>query len=231
MKVILSDIHGNLEALSSVIKDVKSLGIVSQWIFLGDIVDYGADSLRVLDCVLGLPSICCIRGNHEDALLRGDCSRFTTSYGRLNFEITRKEFADHEDSLHNLQSICQKFTRPLCDYVVITHGTLGNPLWGKHQAFNQEISSGVTYDLTGDIIFCGHTHLQGMRKVRKEYLINPGSVGQPRNGDPRAQYAICDDDFTRVQFRRVTYDVDRAAQKIQKSGRPDFLATRLYLGI
>ena len=103
--------------------------------------------------------------------------------------------------------------------------------------------------LEAPLTFFGHTHKQGgFRRMRRKmgpllpdrtlelepdyfYLLNPGSVGQPRDGDPRAAYAVYSPEERTVEFRRVAYDVDRAAAKIRAAGLPDFLAARLHEGV
>jgi diadenosine tetraphosphatase ApaH/serine/threonine PP2A family protein phosphatase len=120
--------------------------------------------------------------------------------------------------------------------IILVHGTRDDNFWGdcgeSRIFYDESVGSGE------NIILCGHTHIQGIRFNGYSYnaressvMINPGSVGQPRNGDPRAQFAICDDDFSYFSAMRVNYDIDTAANKIIKSGRPQFLANRLYLGI
>lgn len=230
MVVILSDIHGNIEALTAVISDVIRIDIVTKWIVLGDMVDYGADSLEVLRSIDNLPCRHVLKGNHEDAIIRNDCSRFSSDHGRESFKITYDEYERSDEFRKLISTLCSDpSTKIINPRVTITHGTLEDELWGKHGRLLTTSSYSAPAD--SRIVLSGHSHLQGVRCEESGTIINPGSVGQPRNGDHRAQYAICNDDYREFEFRRVDYDVETAANKIVESGRPKFLATRLYLGI
>lgn len=235
MIAILSDIHGNLEALESVINYCYN-NFVNRWIILGDLVDYGADSGEVVRLLSSLDNVECIRGNHDDAVLRRDCSRFTTEHGKRNFEITLNEIENDVNAL-NLLSKMTESCKSKIDYpefeIVTIHGSEDNLLWGRSPKVIPA-NRVVQFQVDGyrKIVLGGHSHISGYCKTGEDSLyINPGSAGQPRNGDPRSQFMICNDDFTEFKFCAIDYNIDKAAKKIYDSGRPKFLATRLYLGI
>lgn len=235
MIAILSDIHGNLEALNAVFEDINSKKFdIDCWILLGDYVDYGADSKKVLECLYELKqhrNVISVRGNHDDALLEGDCSSFRTDHGRQNFSITCNDLID-STSQSILKELSNDFMSDISLRVTAVHGSLQNSFWGDYGKVDYTDSRFKSYTHDFNITLGGHTHIQGWKWVNDHRLyINPGSVGQPRNGDLRAQYAVCDKAFTEFTFHRVEYDIDKAARKIVNSGRPSFLATRLYLGI
>lgn len=235
MIAILSDIHGNLEALDAVFEDINNKNFdIDCWILLGDYVDYGADSKNVLRRLYDLKQhsdVISVRGNHDDALLVGDCSAFRTDHGRQNFSITCNDIKDL-DSQSILKELSNDFINDVSLRLNAVHGSLQNPLWGDYGKVGSTDIGFKSYTRDFNITLGGHTHIQGWKWVNDRRLyINPGSVGQPRNGDPRAQYATCNKAFSRFTFHRVEYDIDRAARKILDSGRPSFLATRLYLGI
>ena len=115
------------------------------------------------------------------------------------------------------------------DRVLLVHGTESDPLWGKQGKVTS--ASIVTVSPVSNVVLQGHSHIQGYYKTGNTTYINPGSVGQPRNGDNKAQYLVANNSMTSFIFNRVSYDIDSAASKIMESGRPSFLATRLYLGI
>lgn len=231
---ILSDIHGNSEALKAVIEDLKDDDL-NGVIILGDLVDYGADSVRVVLMIRELEKITkvvCVRGNHDDSVIGKDCSRFRTEHGRQNFKRTLKDF-ESSSAIVDLRRLCQyseiKYTG---HNVVLVHASENDNLWGKSPRVSPFITEGsLKRPSEIHLVLGGHSHIQGWCMTDAGMYINPGSVGQPRNGDPRAQYAVCDDNFTEFKFRRVNYDVEGAASKIKNSGRPSFLSTRLYLGI
>lgn len=239
MIAILSDIHGNLEALKSVIECCIS-NHVNQWVVLGDLVDYGADSVEVVKLLSSFNNIKCIRGNHDDAVLRRDCSRFTTDHGKRNFEITLNEIESDINALNLLSKMTEscksKIDHPVFEIVTI-HGSEDDLLWGRSPKVipaSKVVRLPIDGYLDGysKIFLGGHSHISGYSRTGEDSIyLNPGSVGQPRNGDPRAQFILCNDDFTRLKFCAIEYDIDKAAKKIYDSGRPKFLSTRLYLGI
>lgn len=238
MVAVVSDIHGNLEAFESVIKDIKSNPEVTRIFCLGDMIDYGADSSAVVhkfDILAQDYSINCVRGNHEEAVLTRDCSRFTTEHGRQNFEITLKEIYSEDGLADKIKSMTSSYRLCILNYgaegVCLVHGTETDCYWGKHGRLSGSVTS--LHDIDKRVVLCGHSHLQGWKfeEESNSILINPGSVGQPRNGDSRAQYLLCDNDFHDFYFKRVDYDVKTASQKIKDSGRPRFLYQRLLFGI
>lgn len=243
MTIIMSDIHGNIEALDAVLKDVGCLSSLDRLIILGDMIDYGADSFKVVqtldDVRVGSGAkVLCLKGNHEAAFITKSISNdmIRTSYGRLSMDITRKDFLTvGTDELGSLLNTSGYSSYSTFRNKIFVHGTPRNVLRGTVSGLHTEE---LQISPTAKVVFGGHTHLQGWTNAKLEVsggysdvYINPGSVGQPRNGDPRAQYLVCDDDLTHFYFKRVEYDIDKCARKIEKSGRPSFLATRLYLGI
>lgn len=251
MTIIMSDIHGNSEALDAVLKDAQTvtrLNALDRLIILGDIIDYGADSLKVTQTLndlrisTGVATIC-LKGNHEAAFIskRKTDEMIKTPHGRLSMGLTRKDMTDtrdFEDLMYTSGFSFQFSSRGK----IFVHGTTSDPMRGiiphklctDDKLLNEVVKQRLlSRNFIPRIVFGGHSHVQGWAKSEgaADFYINPGSVGQPRNGDPRAQYLLCDDDFTRFVFRRVEYDIDKCADKIIKSGRSPFLATRLYLGI
>lgn len=242
MIAVLSDIHGNLEALNSVFDDIKKNHFkVNHWVLLGDYIDYGADSREVINRLYDLQGggiVSPICGNHDYSVYYGDCSAFRTDHGRKNFQITCKDVEDGET---------RKMISELCEYsdlnikfgqrqVKLVHATLENHFWGKSGPLEfVPLTDSLQFSLENltipSLVLQGHSHIQGIHMDSNTCFINPGSVGQPRNGDPRAQYLVCDNEGCKFTFRKVEYDIKTAARKIVESGRPSFLATRLFLGI
>lgn len=247
MNLVLSDIHGNIDALVAVLSDAtKRCDKFYKVIILGDTVDYGADSVEVVRRLRSFvedTSRCdifyCVRGNHEEALNR-DKSDFRTEHAKVNFELTRKELKNLEGK--DLEFYEKLSKAPLYSnlegqsYVTACHGYLNDYLKGSPDG---KLKAPTDLDnIQRQVVLGGHSHIQGFSNnivlfpvFHKVLYVNPGSVGQPRNGDPRAQYLVTDDQFTQFYFRRVSYDVESAADRIIASGRPKFLATRLFLGI
>lgn len=249
INLVISDIHGNIEALDAVLNDaISKYNKFHKVIVLGDTVDYGADSLSVitrLRTFVENSSNCdefyCVRGNHEEALNQGK-SNFRTEHAKVNFKLTQKELESLEGS--DLEFYKKLVRAPLFSkleesYVNACHGYyLNDPLEGRPINNRLKVSTDLKRIRNQVITLGGHSHIQGFSNnvvlfpvFHKVLYVNPGSVGQPRNGDPRAQYLIVDDNFSHFYFERVSYDIEKAAKKIIDSGRPKFLATRLFLGI
>lgn len=239
MIAILSDIHGNLEAFNSVMEEVSKYNIRDLWI-LGDIIDYGADSVEIIKSLFKLKNegfnITCLSGNHENYILsdKFEENLIKTSHGRKSAKITRDEIFSDKEILTKLNSIMLKSSSFRVKSVssdlniLLVHGTVENPVNGIFNKLNNKVGRKQPLG-SRKFVIGGHTHLQGFSVEDNIIYINPGSVGQPRNGDSRSQFIIYDGE--QFDFIKVSYDIDKASNKIIKSGRPEFLATRLYLGI
>lgn len=237
--LILSDIHGNLEALDAALADAR--GRYDRILCLGDLVGYGADPNAVVDWARGNVRAI-VRGNHDKVCIGLEPTDTYNPAAQASARWTQSELTPvHRDYLEHLPR------GPLpYEGLDLVHGSPADEdeyLLSLYQlpALHPFLESQVT--------FFGHTHVQGgflmaprgSRLIQPNvvlniepayfYLVNPGSVGQPRDGDPRAAYALYSPEERTVEFRRVAYDVDRAAAKIRGAGLPEFLAARLYEGM
>lgn len=243
MICLLSDIHGNLEALNAVLDDSQRFNI-TDFIIAGDLIDYGADSVKVIGTVYDLVKrgvVTSIAGNH-DVLSDESVSienLISTKYGRQSMEITReemKDFLQSDDSFMFNDLTCYLEQKLDCN-VRIGHANVGvsssDLLYSKFGKLisSESCSNVLDYRAGRQVNIIGHSHIQGYQYRNGQLYVNPGSVGQPRNGDCRAQYALLDTDSCQVRFRRVDYDIEKASRKIIKSGRDRFLANRLYFGV
>ena len=246
---VLSDVHSNLEALIAVLGALASERI-DRYLCLGDVVGYGADPVPCLTRLQSCDTVI-VAGNHDyaavgklDAGLFNDAARAAVLWTRDQLSI-----ADL-DQLRRfpLTATVESFT--------LAHGTLRHPQRFEYLA---EIGQAVDTLVTCRTLIClvGHTHVpclleydrlqRRMLRIltapgeladvefapepeRLRYLVNPGSVGQPRDGDPRASFAVIDTDARRISIRRVAYDVETAQRKIRQAGLPGFLADRLAIG-
>lgn len=244
--LILSDLHANLEALEECIKVAN--GKYDQSVCLGDIVGYGPDPNPVVALARGIASSI-IRGNHDQA-----CSGLTDAgdfnpLARAAVLWTRQSL-----SLENLEFLRQLPAGPrVMPGFEMVHGSAVD---------EDEYVTGAAESIpalraqTVQLVFFGHTHLQGafslnrlgaftrvatnsgregcVRKVELEdgtrYLINPGSTGQPRDGDNRAAFAILDEDARQVEFYRTPYDIAGTQGKMRRAGLPEPLIRRLEFG-
>ena len=242
--LILSDIHGNWEALEAVLS--RTAGQYDQLICCGDLVGYGPDPNRVVDWVRGNATHV-IRGNHDKAAVGLESLEWFNPVARTAAVWTQSELTPE-----NGEYVRHLAKGPLAvDSFQIAHGS---PLDEDEYLFGAaEVSQTFAY-IERDLTFFGHTHVQGgfvlthgrlflLRGATLEdeplgldlnpddtYLINPGAVGQPRDGDPRAAYALYDPANHCVVYYREEYDIGSVQAKIRRAGLPDVLAERLAVG-
>ncbi len=237
--LIATDIHSNIEALEAVLEDASGLGC-DMYLCLGDIVGYGASPREALALVRDRFDEV-VRGNHDAAVIDAAESFRFNENARAAIEWTRRELGpDERDYIESLPLTCH------IDGVRLVHGSPEDPA-GWHYVKD---TMGASYQFEAfEEQFCliGHTHLPLVVSLaggtlRSEtdtivrlrpnirYLVNVGSVGQPRDGDPDAAYGILDLDAGRLELRRVGYDVERARRKIVDAGLPESLGERLLTG-
>jgi predicted phosphodiesterase len=242
--LVLSDIHANKEALTAVLTHVRR----KRWdkaVFLGDLVGYAANPNQAIDMLRGLRKLVAIRGNHDKV-----CSGLESGelFNRIALEAalwTRKKL-----TRSNLGFLRELPRGPLVvdGKFAISHGTPIDEdayIFGEIEALNvfrqteQEICFfghshfPVIFTLTPDAIHTTLTHGETFRyklEPGARYLVNPGSVGQPRDGSPLASFAIYDSDTRVVAIHRVPYAVEDAQLRILEAGLPKPLADRLALG-
>jgi len=216
---LLSDVHGNLPALEAVLDDMPEVdGIVNA----GDVVGYNPYPGECVEKVRD-HSMVTVKGNHDRAVA-GDVSfGFHSDAGRA-VEWTRERLGDEEiDWLGDLpQETETDFggTR-----VKVVHGAPGAP---DRYTYPRDFSPSL---LEGeDTLVLGHTHVQAKREYDEGIVVNPGSVGQPRDNDPRAAYALLDEDDREVEIRRVEYPISDVQEEVRRAGLPESLAERLERG-
>ena len=241
--LVLSDIHSNWEALEAVL--AASQGLYDKMVCLGDLVGYGADPNLVVDWVReNVPVV--IRGNHDKA-----CSGLE-SLEWFN-EVAREAalWTLHALSPDNLKYLLALAKGPAeVDGITLVHGSILDE--DEYVVSPREAAQVFPY-LDDRVTFFGHTHIQGgfaespdkLQIIRpqlsegpqyleivadEKYLLNPGSVGQPRDGDWRSAFVTYDSEHGVVTFHRAEYDLAKAQQKILSAGLPGHLATRLEVG-
>ena len=235
---ILGDIHANLEALNAVLADAKKRG-VTHFVCLGDIVGYNASPVECLDRVREL-NCPIVRGNHDHYCAIDDNLNGFHPIAADVVDWTRKQLSNEQrEFLRNLKYVSRVET------FTIVHSTLDTPeMWGY--VFDKlEADASFAYQTTS-LCFYGHTHVPlafektdrvrvGLySKIRimlgRRYFINAGSVGQPRDGDPRAAYVTFDMLKNEVELHRVAYDFRITQKKIADAGLPERVASRLAVG-
>lgn len=275
---ILSDIHGNIDALDAVLRDVELQG-ADRILILGDSINYGAAAVAVVERICAVADVVLL-GNHEKAALEGKDGMSGPAAAGLAWTVEQLSQSEDWRTLvaeARFPESCQR----TYEGVQLVHASPRDPVleyvWPGHSsyylAFNEQIDSRLTTILgarTALHCFCGHTHVPAVllpyteRRILKQLpwdrrlsfigpqsiffvpdtvlriqgladcpaVINPGSVGQPRDGRPEASYVLYDRD--EVRFLRVKYDIDSAQKKIRalpiEPDARDYLADRLALG-
>ena len=238
---IISDIHGNLEALEAVHRAATERGVDS-WACLGDIVGYGADPQPCLQRIRATTAQI-LRGNHDAAVAGTQSLDGFNPVAREAAIWTAGQLTSTEREL--LAAFPLKLER---DGVLLVHAEPGNPEAWEYVYSAIEARNALAAT-AARICFVGHTHCPlacveaggAVSSVEwsentielgddSRYFFNVGSVGQPRDGDPRACFVLWDADAKTVEFQRVGYDVETAGRKILDADLPRFLADRLVRG-
>lgn len=243
--LILSDIHANIDALDAVL-DAASSSTWDRALVLGDLVGYGAEPNAVIERVVSLDPLASIRGNHDKAAISiEDAADFNHVARAAAIWTSHTLTPKHRAYLDALPA------GPLVidDGAEICHGA---PFDEDHYIFSIDDASRALDAAARPLCLFGHTHLpivyrrgddgdsapvqtsDGHVEVTladgARYLVNAGSVGQPRDGDPRAAYGVYDTDARRITLLRVLYDVEEAQRRILDAGLPLSLAQRLAVG-
>jgi len=242
--LVISDIHANLEALEAVL---AAAGECDGCLCLGDLIGYGPNPNECVERVLALPGLTCLVGNHDMAALgRIDAAMFNGAAraaiewtARILDPAVRTDLLSREPSARG-----QSYA--------FAHGSPRDPVWEYLEEGRQGPPNFPLFD--APTCFVGHTHVprvfvQESERVSqsvvqigkpgdvlqlhdgKRRIVNPGGVGQPRDGNPQAAYALLDAGSGEFTFRRVPYDIGLTQQKIQRAGLPPVLASRLPLGL
>jgi len=237
--LILSDIHGNREALEAVLRHAQ--GCYDQILCLGDLVGYGADPNFAVDWARAHVAAI-VRGNHDRTVSQNASLDSYRAEARDGMLWTRQAL-----SVGNLDYLSRMPHGPLAyEGFDLVHGS---PLDEDAYLVRPADVASVRPHLKTHLTFFGHTHVQGgfvaepgsvseidpacpleIQPERGFYLVNPGSVGQPRDGNWRAAYALYSPEEQRVEFARVPYNVGPTAEKIVLAGMPAMLAARLLMG-
>lgn len=239
--LIFSDIHSNLEALDAVIEDAANKDVGST-VCLGDFVGYGANPDECVQKVAEIANLKAVLGNHDAAVIDPAQREFFNPVAHAGIVFSESKIA--EKSLSYLRSL-PFMVNSDSDFVAVH----ASPFRPESWIYILEPLEAVDafFVMTRPVAFIGHTHfpvvhtesgaispfVPGERvKIEPEArkIINVGSVGQPRDGDPRAAYVIFDDETRTAEIHRVEYDVDKAGEKIIEAGLPPLLAHRIRRG-
>ena len=235
---ILSDVHANFDALESVITDLEGESI-DKYVCVGDIVGYGAEPDLCVNKIREL-TVACVAGNHDFATIEKTNIEFFNAYAKEATLWTRNKLTEADKQY--LKDL--KLVEEVDDFTVV-HGTLYAPALFDYiqTTFDAYLSLQV---LKSNLCFVGHSHVpisfflddavtysvepEVELKPGVKAIINVGSVGQPRDDNPKAAYAIYDSEQNKVWIKRIEYDIEAAAKKIVDAGLPEILGERLKYG-
>ncbi len=240
--LLLSDIHANLAALEAVLADAERVGTVDEVWSLGDALGYGPRPNECLDRLRSIGAVA-IAGNHELAAVGSISSRDFNLYARAAIEWTGQVLKDEgRDYIETMpvQEIRGDFT--------LVHGSPRDPVW--EYTTGHSVAAANLDLLETPHCVNGHTHVPVAINVSSDarteihplhnqvvdltegrWFLNPGSVGQPRDGDPRASYALLNTEAERIRFLRVEYPVAETQHQMQEIGLPRLLIDRLAVGM
>lgn len=241
----VSDIHSNRAALDAALAELDSYGI-DRLYCMGDIVGYGPEPNYCLDVIRERASGV-VMGNHDYAVLHLEYADHFNPYAKAAAQWTAEQL-----SAQNMAFLMGLETVQVHEEVTLVHGSLRGG--GNFEEYVQEVPQARKSfeELTTKLVFVGHTHYPEVyvfdpetKQARhsglyssgflfldedKQYFVNIGSTGQPRDGDARSSCCLYDSSEGTIEIIRVAYDIDDTAQKIIEAGLPEFLAQRLYAG-
>ncbi len=252
--LIISDIHGNFIALKEALKVAEKYNW-EEVLILGDVVGYYPYPNKVVKEVKKLLNKnkyykdAIIRGNH-DKVCSGIDEGYTFNNNAYRSAMWTKEFLKPEN--RNFLYELPKGPKKINDLITICHGS---PMDEDYYILYEQDAFASFYSVETQFCFFGHTHIPGLFKLdtkssfftyfipkdtsffklnmdkRYKYLINPGSVGQPRDNNPNAAFVIFDSDRGLLFFHRIPYDIEKVVKKVQRDNLPIFLAERLKTGV
>jgi diadenosine tetraphosphatase ApaH/serine/threonine PP2A family protein phosphatase len=237
---IISDVHANLEALTAVIKDIET-SRAEKVFFLGDAVGYGVDPNQ---CIALIDSLCEIKllGNHDYVALGLDDPRHFNTVARESILWTQDKLQPSSEKILTGFEMQATFL----DHFLV-HATPENPRAWNYILTTEDAAGNFPF-FSQNYCFVGHSHIPGVFCLNPDgnvdfmdtsfaesqpecrYIINVGSVGQPRDGNPAACYLLADTRERQFEFRRVPYEIETAQEKMKQARLPDYLIHRLASG-
>jgi putative phosphoesterase len=229
---LFSDVHSNILALENVLEDIEHQKIQAKYC-LGDLVGYGPRPNEVIELLREL-KIPTIMGNYDEGIgfEKGECGCAYTSWeeietGKVSIEWTTRN--TNQINKEFLKNLLKKIELEIDGKrILLIHGSPRRINEYLYEDRPEKSVRRMLNSLNIDILGCGHTHLPYFKIVNGTYIVNPGSVGKPKDGDPRACYAIIN--FVKevdVEFRRVEYPVEKVAEEIIQVGLPKAFAEAL----
>lgn len=221
---LIAGVHSNVVALEAVLSEMESLG-VEKILHAGDIVGYNPYPNETIE-LFRKRKIISIRGNHERALLSGDMEDLNWHAAcalRWTSNTISHENLGYISKLKDTETISVDDVE-----IFLVHGSPNDP---DQYVYPEDVEPGLLTITGCDILVLGHTHIQFKKEFKEGIIINPGSVGQPRDQDPASAYAILDTDTKRTELKRIGYDIEKVIEDMRKTYLPEQIAFRLRDGI
>jgi putative phosphoesterase len=227
MKIaVLSDIHANLQAVQAVLQDCEKQGVSEYWL-LGDTINYGANPIEVIELLSTLNVTYSVAGNHDWCLFEKQTLYINSS--AILSKYTTRLYQNNPEVFSWLEEKCEYSQIYIPERkALLVHATLDDSYWGNvpnyQESFEIMERDGI------ELLLCGHTHKPDFKQSNALIIANPGSVGQPRNGIPKAQYLILNEDNS-IEYRQVNYDIEAACNAIIDAYLPEHLCKTLRAGV
>ncbi|MCX6651117.1 MAG: metallophosphoesterase family protein [Methanomassiliicoccales archaeon] len=218
----ISDVHSNLPALEAVMDDMSDRGVRTVFC-AGDILGYYTFPNETVD-MLRAKNVNCIAGNHDRAVLVGVKNMNSIAAAAISW--TRDVLSP--SAYEYIRELPNSLHRPVEGVMTAVHH--GSPRFVSEYVFEEHVSSELLDIAGAKLLVLGHTHMPYLVQFPSGTVVNPGSVGQPRDGDTRASYALLDTSEQNFHIVRVKYDVETVMKGITKNGLPEMLAQRLLRG-
>jgi predicted phosphodiesterase len=240
--LVIADIHSNIKAFEAVLEDAHNHGGFGHVWCLGDVVGYGPDPSACISLLKTLDPVC-VCGNHDLAAVgKIDIGDFNSDAARANRWTSGQLSGDDRDFLLGMPEVLVQ------DDFTLVHGSPRLPLWEYIAHAFTASDNFKCFDTKYCLV--GHTHVpfvfeqdeilvnEGymssndiLKLGERRLIINPGGVGQPRDRDPRASYAIYDSEDRALYHYRASYDIESTQARMEKEGLPEFLVTRIARGV
>ncbi|PTD94386.1 metallophosphoesterase [archaeon SCG-AAA382B04] len=225
MKVgLISDVHANFPALKQVLEELSDVDFV---FCAGDVIGYNPFPSKVIS-EFREREIDCVLGNHDRAYLEENTEWFNSLAARAidwNIQNTSNSARKY------IERLPESLEREVCGKkFYITHGSLRSVKEYIYPSTHSIKLRGMLEETGCDVLVLGHTHVPMIKELDKGFVVNPGSVGQPRDGDKRASYLLMDLDEMSFEVKRASYEIDRVVEEIKKTKLPNRLGERLFYG-
>ncbi|MEM0161256.1 MAG: YfcE family phosphodiesterase [Thermoplasmata archaeon] len=220
--ILISDVHSNYIAIKEILEQLdKNEKIVHA----GDVVGYNPFPNETIT-LFKQYNVISIAGNHDKAILSGNFSNFNED-AKIAGLLTKNML--NSESFAYLRSLKPSITIIDNNKKIAVHH--GAPFDEDYYMYEESVLESLLQYDRADVLVLGHTHVPYIRKFGKKIICNPGSVGQPRDGDSRAAYIIINTENMNIELRRVKYNIKEVSDKIESLNFPEFLAKRLFYGI